>query len=190
MKTGSLINWKAILALCLLGLTTCTKQPTASFTTDKTEYFAGEMISLSNTSANADAYVWTFPNGKTSGQQDASFGLTDTARAGDYTFTLKATNKGKKSATASQTVKVKAVTGNLTAWTSNNSVGQITVQVDGVYAGTISNYYQFAPFCNAPGCVNTQLKVGVHTVTAVYASSSSSGTVNIKKNTCTVFELQ
>lgn len=180
----------ALMVFCIFIFTLCTKEPTASFESDKTEYVAGETVHLTNTSVNADSYQWTFPGGQNSNTTDLEYTFPETTASGDYEFKLEASNEGKKKANVSKSVKVIAATGRVTAWTFNQSVGLIQVKIDDELVGSISGYYFFNPGCEAKGCVSATLNVGTHTVTAVYASTSSSGTVSIKKNQCTMYKLE
>jgi len=176
--------------LCALIAGSCAKEPSASFQTDKTEYVAGETVRLTNTSANATTYLWTLPNGLTAEAAEPSYTIPETAPSGEIEFTLVAGNEDKKTASVTKSVRVVAATGTITAWTFNGSVGVITVKSGDAVLGTIGAYYQFNPGCGANGCVTATLNVGVHAITAVYAGTSSSGTVTIKKNQCTTYELQ
>lgn len=189
------VNLKAILPpfvilFCLLIFYSCSKKPVAGFNTDKTEYIAGEKVLLTNTSVNAVSYLWTLPNGLTAEAVEPTFTIPESASSGELTFKLEAFGEDKKSSSTSQSIKVKAATGTITAWTPNNTVGTITVKANDMILGSVGAYYQFNPGCGASGCVTAELNVGNYTITSIYASSSSSGTVTIKKKQCVTFLLQ
>lgn len=83
----------------------CQKQPEASFTTDKTEYIAGETIQLQNTSADAQSYQWTMPDGQMTTSTNANYSINRTWGFGTLNFELKAESKnGKKTSTAYHSV--------------------------------------------------------------------------------------
>jgi hypothetical protein len=108
------------------------------------------------------------------------------------TFKLEARSKnGKKTDEAQKIVSVKAATGQLTIWTSNGGVSQISVSIDNSAAGTITQYYVGgSPGCSATGCVTATLKVGSHTISATDGVFSWNGSMNVTRDGCAQFELQ
>ena len=70
MKTRQLFFYVAIL---MIGLTSCKKQPEADFTTDKASYIAGETIKLTNKTIDGVTYLWTMPDGQTATSKDVNY---------------------------------------------------------------------------------------------------------------------
>ncbi len=112
-KTTKLLSIVALVAT--LFFAACKKEdtpaPVADFTilpNDTIEFF--DTLRLTNTSTNADTYLWNFGDGTTSTQTNpikASFNRpgTSTGCTETYTITLTATKNGKSS-TKSKTVLV------------------------------------------------------------------------------------
>jgi hypothetical protein len=131
----------------------CEKQPTASFSTDKTTYYSGETVYLSNTSTNADHYEWTLPNGEYLTSTNVDYTVY-TTYSDTRTFYLTAYSKsGKKTDSESHTVYVEPSTGDVTFWTSSSGTGTITVSFASSY-GYITYYYYYTPDCGSSGCAN------------------------------------
>lgn len=87
-------------------LSSCQKQPTASFTASDDYVEIGEAIEFTNTSSDAESYEWDFGDGFTSSITDASHSYGE---PGTYEVTLTAySKKEKKSDSESMTVSVAA----------------------------------------------------------------------------------
>jgi len=98
----------AVIAV-LLTMTSCQKQPEASFQTDKASYHAGEKVYLTNTSSDGDSYKWTMPNGDIEDSKNASYTIPQTQAVGQVSFQLEAFSKNhNKSDKASKSVNVTA----------------------------------------------------------------------------------
>jgi len=63
MKAKKLIIGAMLILTSVVGLTGCQKQPVAGFTADKSLYYSGETINLTNTSTDASTSVWTIIDG-------------------------------------------------------------------------------------------------------------------------------
>jgi hypothetical protein len=48
-----------LIVTTIISLTSCQKQPSGDFNTDKSEYIAGDVVKLTNTSVDASSYKWT-----------------------------------------------------------------------------------------------------------------------------------
>jgi hypothetical protein len=171
--------------------TSCQKQPTASFTTDKNEYVAGETIKLTSTSLEANSYKWTLPDGTTLTSKDVDFNLSPNRDNSSLSFKLEVFSKnGKKSSDASKTVYVKAAKGDVLFWNKYATNYPIGVAI-GNETKTISKDYSSSPSnCNATGCANFNLKVGTHQYYAIDSEGSEwQGTVTITKDGCLKMEL-
>lgn len=189
------VSKNAIITMALiiggLLLCGCNKQPSADFTTDKTEYTAGEVVKCTNKSLNAHSYKWTFPDGQTATSLNVDYTLAVNSTPGVYSIKLEAISKnGNKRSEASKSITVKAATGKLTVWTSNSLVGPITVYVDNVNMGTITMYYASNPGCGANGCVTSTLTVGEHSISATDGTYTWNGTATITKDGCSTLQLQ
>lgn len=173
-------------------LSSCNKQPAADFTTDKTEYIQGETVVCTNTSLDGETFKWTFPDGQTSASTNVSYILSNTMTPGTYSIKLEAiSKKGNKTSDATKSFVVKQATGKAMIWTSDGTVSQISVKIDGVSYGTITMYYKNGtPDCGANGCVNATLTKGDHTVSATDGNYSWTGTITVEKDKCNAFELK
>jgi len=180
-----------LFGLTVIIFTSCQREPSADFSTDKSTYTAGDVIKLTNSSVDADKYKWTTPDGQTSTARDLNYTTNSSSPASTLTFKLEALSKnGKKSDLATKSVSLKEATGQLTIWTSNCSVNQINVSIDGTAAGTITNCYTSIPACAATGCVTATLKVGSHSIYATDGNVSWNGTMTVTVNGCSTFQLQ
>ena len=132
------------------------------------------------------------PDGQTSTSTNIDYSLPENMADESLTFKLEARSKnGKKTDEAQKIVSVKAATGQITVWTSNGGVNQISVSIDNSAAGTITQYYVGgSPGCAATGCVTATLKVGSHTISATDGVFSWSGTMTVTRDGCSQFELQ
>jgi hypothetical protein len=191
MKNMKLVLF-TIIEILALSMVSCQKQPVADFSTDKSEYNAGDTVFFTNKSLNAKSVIWTMPDGQTSTNPNLKFytiysGLND----GTLNFKLEAYSKNnKKTNEAIKTVKVFALKGTLTVWTSYSSVDTIKVTVDSV-SGIVTKYYSSSPDCGAAGCFNLTLTVGTHTIKAIMGGITwPTSTITVSKNNCTKFELQ
>jgi PKD repeat protein len=150
-----------IFIICVIFFQSCHHAPTASFTADKDEYSAGETIQLTNTSSNAYSYKWEAP-GLTTPLTGKNASII-ARKKGTYQVTLTVFSKnGKKSSSTSKTVVVKAGKGQLVIYTSTYPVLPISIKIDNVPAGVITQTFSNPPFCGATGCVNAELEGGEH----------------------------
>lgn len=191
MKNKIIKSLSALILSSIL-LTSCQKQPIADFTTDKTEYTAGETIKLSNKSIDADKYKWTMPDGQTATSQNVDYQTSVNTPEGTLTFKLEAISKnGKKTDVATKTVSLKAATGRAMIWTSNPNVNPIAVSINNIGYGTITMYYTGGtPDCGANGCVTATLKVGTYNVSATDGFYTWTGTITVYANQCSTLQLQ
>ena len=94
-----------LLPIYLFLFAACQRQPTANFTTDKTEYQAGDTVHLKNSSEYGKHFIWTMPDGSTQTTTDATYIIPDTTLYSNFTFKLQAlSSKEKKSNEKSVTV--------------------------------------------------------------------------------------
>ena len=77
----------------LICLASCQKKPSASFTSDKEVYYAGDTIHLTNTSTNAHSYVWTMPDGSQQFNENASYVVDTSVLYEKLNFQLEAYSK-------------------------------------------------------------------------------------------------
>jgi PKD repeat protein len=96
-----------LLLLALLLFAACQKQPTANFNTDKTLYYAGETVHLTDASTNAQHWYWTMPDGTYKTGQTVDYVIDTNDLGGNETFALTVTSKnGNKLSTISKTVQI------------------------------------------------------------------------------------
>ena len=94
----------AVFGSILLGLTSCQKEPTASFTASKTAVVTDETITFTNTSKDGDNYKWEFGDGVTSTLANPTHSYEN---EGTYNVQMTAYSKnGKKSNKATATITV------------------------------------------------------------------------------------
>jgi hypothetical protein len=185
MKTT--INLIALFSIITLVIS-CTKQPSADFTTDKTKYVAGEVIRLTNTSQDASKYQWTMPDGQTTTSFNVEYTPNINLSSQTLIFKLKALSRnGEKISYAQRSVSLVAATGQLTLWTNTNY--QISIDIDGVPSGTITSYYNSQPPCGSSGCVIKELSVGNHLVTGTNGITNWNFNVTISKDQCSIYQL-
>ncbi len=84
------------LIIASLFLASCQKQPVASFTTDKTEYYAGDTIHLTNTSEHGHIYIWTMPDGSKQTTENAYYVVDTSVQYEKLTFQLEADSKHER----------------------------------------------------------------------------------------------
>ena len=179
-------------AIAVLSISSCQKTPVAGFTTDKTEYVAGETIKLINTSTDAETFKWTFPDGTTGTVANYDLITEDTDPAATLTIKLEAFSKnGKKTSETTKTVTLKAATGNVTFWQMTGSgYDDTAVELTGL-TSIITSEYDAAPDCGATGCaVFTNIKVGTYNYAASDGTAEWTGSVTVKKDGCTLIELE
>lgn len=84
----------------------CVKQPEASFVTDLSEYSAGEIVHLTNTSSDANSYIWMMPGGQIVRTTNADYQIDPNFGFGTLTFILNASLDGRKASSFTRTVDV------------------------------------------------------------------------------------
>jgi len=181
-----------LIAIASVTISSCQKTPVASFTTDKTEYIAGETIKLSNTTTDGETFKWTFPDGTTGTTANYDVITNETDPDATLTFKLEAFSKnGKKTNSTSKTVTVKAATGNVIFWALTGSTSDVVTVVMNATSKAISVERDSAPQCgDAENASFSNVKVGSYNYTATDGVDTWTGTVKVKKNTCTSVEIQ
>lgn len=155
-------KFNVFIIVAFFAIVSCQRQPKASFSTDKSEYVAGDTIYLSNTTEASQRFRWIFPDGQTDKSTDASYYVD--AFIGDTTLTFKLiaiSNNGKKADSTSKTVDIIASTGGVTFWRSMyGNVSSTTVTLNGM-SSIITSSFTSEPDCGCNGCtVFDNLKVG------------------------------
>ena len=188
MKTRQLFFYVAIL---MIGLTSCKKQPEADFTTDKASYIAGETIKLTNKTIDGVTYLWTMPDGQTATSKDVNYTTDVNENDGTLIFKLKAySKKNKKMDETQQSVSLKAAKGDVIFWQITGSgFGTTTVTVNGL-TSVITVDSPSSPDCGTSGnAVFNELKVGIYSFTATDGTYNWSGNLTIEMNVCLKFQL-
>jgi PKD repeat protein len=182
---------KILTAFTIIIITACNKQPIANFTTDKTEYEAGETINFKNTSQNGSTYIWTFPTGQSTSENPA-YQISPTRGQGEIIINLQATSKnGKKSDQSERTLKV-IPSANITFWSCQSCFGNppIRVTINGVTKDITASYISNPPACGAPNCASFALVSGTYLYTATDNNGySTNGNVVLAKGECRMISL-
>ncbi len=174
------------LALCCALLAACQKQPEAGFTSDKTDYLSGETVHLTNSSKDADHYVWSLPDGTTSDLKDIDWTISNSF-TGSQKFSLTAFSRNSKlNNSASLSINVSSPSGSAIFWQITGSgYGTTTVTTNG-NTSVITSEYPSAPNCGASGCaVFNNWVVGSYTYSATDGTNSWNGSFTIQKDVCT-----
>lgn len=181
-----------LIAIASITISSCQKTPVASITTDKTEYIAGETIKLTNTTTDGETFKWTFPDGTTGTTENYDYILNDTDPDATLTFKLEAFSKnGKKTNSTSKSVTVKAATGNVIFWALTGAASDVITVDMNATSRAITVERDSAPECgDAENAAFSNVKVGTYNYTATDGTDTWSGSVTVKKNTCTSIELQ
>ena len=179
----------------LATLNSCKKEkpapvPVASFSYYNDASNQGQ-INFTNTSTNATSYSWSFgvfsnPSSSTETSPSCTYSFNS-----NYSVSLTATGPGGSN-TTTQTITVSNYTsGQNIFWTANSSYGNITVYVDGAYAGQFSYYSASgtAPDCGTAGFLTVSKSVGAHSFTASCSSGNWNGNFNIIGGFCSQMEL-
>jgi hypothetical protein len=188
---------KLLLALVSVAiLAGCQKQPQANFTTDKTEYKAGETIKCTNTSIDGTTYKWSWSGTKIK-SGDAVGGSLDLStekdlESGDVTIKLQAFSKnGKKTSETSKTVKVVANNGKVSFWSDFGEDFNVDVTIDGVVKKITKNISSAPSGCDTDGCANFELKPGKYNYSAKDTDGYTwSGSVDILPTGCNRVQLK
>jgi uncharacterized protein (TIGR02145 family) len=84
------------LATFAIAFSSCQRQISASFLSDKTEYDAGDIVKLTNKSTNAKTYKWTLPDGQIATSEHVDFPIALSQQDGSLTFKLEAFSKNER----------------------------------------------------------------------------------------------
>lgn len=148
--------------------------PLANFTTDKTEYDAGDVMKLTSTSTNADNLRWTLPDGTTSRDATVSYSLDPTFGNVKLNVKLEAISKsGAKSDYIIKAIKVNPGKGTLTLFSSYQVGYNVSITIDGnTVASANLDYTKGTPnTCNQSGYTSYMLTAGAHVLTYTYYGS-------------------
>ena len=147
----------------------------------------GALVSFTNNSKNATKYKWLFSDGGTDIDVSPSYIFT---KNGVYTATLIADGDGGTD-TFSQNININTipVRGDAIFWSRISNKGNITVNVSGALAGTITVYRtaNSAPDCGTSGFVTVSLPQGTYNYTAKSQGLSPyswSGSISITNGVC------
>ncbi len=102
-------KFKSIIFIAVIAvfITACQKQPEASFTTNLSEYIAGDIAHLTNTTIDGYSYIWTMPDRTTAISSNADYQINSSIGFATLTFKLDAFSKnGKKTSSVSKSVAV------------------------------------------------------------------------------------
>ena len=107
----------AVLFFAAIAISSCTKEPGASFTVSSKVVSTNENVKFTNTSTDADHYSWDFGDGTKSTDENPTHAYS---KEGSYTITLTAYSKNdKKSNTYSESITVADTKATITALDDN-----------------------------------------------------------------------
>lgn len=169
--------------------TACQKQPTATIKVSSANPTAGQPVTFTSVSENADHVKWTFPTGQTSTSKQVNY----TFMAGGIEIVkLEAFSKNSKKKDEAQiTVAINPGYGNVIFWQDGiPSYGITDVTINGV-TKSITVDKTSIPDCGDSGCATFYLQEGDHYFSAQEQSGSSvwSGYITITTNGCLKMEL-
>lgn len=130
-----------LLVVFAAALASCTKQPEASFTFSPSALNEGEQVTFTNTSADAESYLWDFGDGTTS-EEESPVKTFD--RSGSYMVKLTAYSKKEKKEHVFQSVVNVAALPYTTTGTMNGTAFSFVEDVNNVTANVSQNKYIFA----------------------------------------------
>lgn len=168
-------------------------QPSASFTSSKTEYVAGDTIVLTSSSTNAGSLRWTLPDGTTETTNSIRFSTntyTSTPVELNLPFRLDAISpSGKKTDYSVKNIKVnRLIKGSLVMWMPRpNNIGiSGMLSMDGKSQGTVMIYagIQMPLGCNQAGYTTMTFPVGAHEFVFTYSENGNT-TTSTKSTTIT-----
>ena len=185
------INGVATFCVLLLGLnTSCVKNPDAEFILNKSEYRAGEVVSITNKSSNAEHYVWTMPDGTLRSGKEVRYQIPQNCMDGRQLIALNVqTADGTSQAYCAKTFLVRTPTGRLSIWTSCKKARIIHVQVDHEPAGILAFYCTTDPGCDAANSLSLDLTEGEHVLDASDGKNHWHAKVTILKGQCLSYQL-
>ena len=165
----------------------CIKPLAVDFTTDKTQYTAGETVYFTNKTKNAKSYKWTFPDGSTSTKKDATYRIPDDAVYGTLPIKMEAQGIYKKTSTKSVTynIFVYPIYGKVVFWKDVScGCGLIDITIDNEEYNILASNTSISPGCGNPNATEFELTVGTHSYYATDGSRSWNGNFTITKNGC------
>lgn len=164
------------------------EMPIAEFTFDKSEYMAGDIIHVTNTSVNAKTFRWTFPDGTTSRDQHTSFQTVKSQDASNPAFKLEAfSESGDKSDFIVKSVTLKPTTGTLLLYGEVGFSTPADIEIDGQKRGSFTipaSISPNVPECGQQGYPQFSLALGPHVIKYVSGPWTSSEIVQISGNSC------
>ena len=164
------------------------KKPSASFTASKSEATVGEVVTFTNTSSDAGAYIWDFGDGGTSTKMNPTHVYE---LAGDYTVTLTSskTNGKKPSDAPSLTIKVKAPDAPVAAFSASKTTAMPGEVITFTNSSTKADEYVWdfgdGGSSSSPNATHVYGNGGTYTVTLT-AFSNARTQKNTKTATITI----
>ena len=166
--------------------------PVASFTSNKVNYTAGDVMVFTSTSSNAHSLRWTLPDGTTSKDTSISY-ATDPYHGGlSQNIKLEAISKsGLKSDYIVKGYKLANAQGKVTLFsTPFFNATNVSIFIDGISKG-MGDFLGTAPSgCEEPGYLVYPLEIGPHVVSysGIYFGGffSNSRSFTITPNGCTI----
>jgi PKD repeat protein len=188
----SLLKIRAIILFLIAFSVACKKEeeakPVADFTFDKTEYMAGELIRLTNTSVNAETFRWTLPDGTTSRDQNPSFQTAKSQEASNPTFKIEAFSKsGDKTDYIVKSISLKETRGTLLLYGELGFSTSVDIEIDSQKQGSYTippSSGTNVPECGQPGYPQFSLPLGPHLIKYVSTPWSTTVIVQITGNSC------
>lgn len=178
----------SLLILLALTAVTCRRGPTAGFSTDKTEYYQGEKITITNSSNDLDQFTWTLPDGSKSNEREPAFVIPDTMPSGNYQIRLDGKNSSGKTGQSSKVITVKQLAV-LTVWTMLTMSDSVPVYINNTLKGYTKKSAGKPLDCGQKGLLNIRLKPGKYTMTARSPAVTWKANLDVPESGCVRFEL-
>jgi PKD repeat protein len=171
----------------LLLLASCGKEPQASFTMSNPNPSPGEQVTLTNTSINAEDYVWEIDAGVYSTIESP---VVIYPTSGTRTIHLTAIKRNKKSYSDQQIVVKQE--GKATFWQTTSNYQYNVIVTIGSSSKQITTGVATPTGCDVTGCANFHLAPGTYPYTAAQVSPGTqtwNGNVTITDGGCVTIQL-
>ncbi|MEO6306013.1 MAG: hypothetical protein ABIP51_22895 [Bacteroidia bacterium] len=172
--------------LCLLIIVSGCKKPHADFTTDKDEYYLGEIIHLTNTSRSAKKYTWKLFDGSIRTSEKVDCFIDPKTPLGNVDIQLETTSHTGQKYSKTRSFKIKQKNGHVVIWTKKPGFVNANIIIfDGSTFspfGSISAMNASDPGCQYDQGISKVVAAGLYT----FIAKDSNGNLLLVKNNINV----